>query len=240
MATQEHTITWSILPQEVAGYELVEVTDENLSQYPAVSESGWYYVLLMDFQFRIHLRWGTLGSAPGMTQAIYDQFNLRVVTSQTELIYNFNDLKDAISVATDPSADPQNPTSGSMNIANVWKYNLDGSLIHYTVEEIEGGDGTIRTDNLDEGDYFKISYDNTAAPNFGSVTDRIHNGGTLYLTLTGTKTYDSEKVCWMNERRRAEPTDREAGSSCGVIVQGKVIRRLLRCMMQKVISLSLI
>ena len=207
---QEHTITWSILPQEVAGYELVEVTDENLSQYPAVSESGWYYVLLMDFQFRIHLRWGTLGSAPGMTQAIYDQFNLRVVTSQTELIYNFNDLKDAISVATDPSADPQNPTSGSMNIANVWKYNLDGSLIHYTVEEIEGGDGTIRTDNLDEGDYFKISYDNTAAPNFGSVTDRIHNGGTLYLTLTGTKTYDSEKV-WLDERTEESRADRPGG-----------------------------
>ena len=42
-----------------------------------------------------------------------------------------------------------------------------------------------------------MSYDNSAAPNYGAVTDKIHNGGTLYLTLTGTTEYKAEKV-WLD------------------------------------------
>ena len=40
--------------------------------------------------------------------------------------------------------------------------------------------------------------DNASAPNFGSATDRLYSGGTLYLTLTGRKTYDAHKV-WLDE-----------------------------------------
>ncbi|MFR7991283.1 MAG: hypothetical protein ACLU5F_11880, partial [Anaerovoracaceae bacterium] len=67
-----HTISWRFEPQQVDGYELVEVTDANINTYPSVSRTGWYYVLLTDFTFDVQLRWGTLGSAPGISQAIYD------------------------------------------------------------------------------------------------------------------------------------------------------------------------
>ena len=194
-----HTISWRFEPQQVDGYELVEVTDANIDTYPSVSRTGWYYVLLTDFTFDVQLRWGTLGSAPGISQAIYDNFDLHVsVTGQEEQIYNLNSIKESIDVTADSSSDPDNPTSGSMTIHDTWKYNLDGSLISYTVEEVEDGDGKIETENLQDGDYFKISYDNTSAPNFGSVTDKIHNGGTLYLTLSGKKDYQSKKV-WLDD-----------------------------------------
>ncbi len=194
-----HTISWRFEPQQVDGYELVEVTDANIDTYPSVSRTGWYYVLLTDFTFDVQLRWGTLGSAPGISQAIYDNFDLHVsIAGQEEQIYNLNSIKESIDVTADSSSDPDNPTSGTMTIHDTWKYNLDGSLISYTVEEVEDGDGKIETENLQDGDYFKISYDNTSAPNFGSVTDKIHNGGTLYLTLSGKKDYQSKKV-WLDD-----------------------------------------
>ena len=40
--------------------------------------------------------------------------------------------------------------------------------------------------------------DNSAAPNFGSVTDKAHNGGRIYLTLTGKTDYDAYKI-WLDE-----------------------------------------
>ena len=77
------------------------------------------------------------------------------------------------------------------------------------MEEISGGGGRITIPSLESGDYFAISYDNSAAPNFGSVTDKVHKGGTMYLTLTGLQNYSADKV-WLDggseEMKSQRPT----------------------------------
>lgn len=191
-----HTVEWSVTPQDVQGYTLVDVAD--LSDYPSVSHIGWYYVLQTDVDLDMLLRWGTLGSAAGITDAIMNHFNLVVHTGRQTQTYRLSELRDMITGEYHPSEDPNNPTSGTLTIQNTWKYNLDGTMISYTVEEIDGGDGKIVLDTLEEGDYFAISYDNTNVPNFGSVTDKVHNGGTLIFTLTGRKDYQATKV-WLDD-----------------------------------------
>ena len=46
--------------------------------------------------------------------------------------------------------------------------------------------------------YFLVSYDNTSAPNVGSITTEVYDGGTAYVTLTGTTTYQAKKV-WADD-----------------------------------------
>lgn len=193
--TTQHSITWSLEAPDVEQYSFVDVDD--LESYPSASNGlGWYYVLETDVSFQVKLRWGDLGSAPGITDAILKNFQLVVQTSEEISKYTLKELEDVIKTALDPSADPENPTSGKISIHNAWKYNLDGTLINYTVEKID--DSKITVDSLEQGDYFAPSYDNTAAPNFGSAVDKVHPGGTLILTLTGTKQYISTKV-WLDE-----------------------------------------
>ena len=205
-----HTIEWKIVPAEAESYALVEVTDENLDQHTSISETGWYYVLKTDFSFELCLRWGTLGQAPGIQNAILNQFNFIVSYGQTNIPYLLKDVQN-IDVTFAPSEDPANPTRGTLTIQDAWKYNLDGSRISYSVEQREEGSGKIELPGvLDEGDYFAISYDNSAAPNFGSVTDKLHNGGTIYLTLTGKTDYQAAKV-WLDENTEEAAAKRPTG-----------------------------
>ena len=192
-----HTVQWRITAPQVPGYICTEVTDENHEDYPSAATTGWYYVLKSDFTFRVQMRWGDLGSAPGITEAIFNALELAVKTSVTTERFSLNDLRDFIDVSIDPSEDPDNPTSATLKIGDIWKYNLDGSRITLTVETKEGIGNGLVVGNLPEGDYFALSFDNTGAPGFGSVTDKVHDGGTLYLTLTGTRGYEAQKV-WLD------------------------------------------
>ncbi len=199
-----HTVEWKILPREINGYDLTDVTEENLPQNPSVTRTGWYYTLLADFVFEINLRWGTLGSAPGIADAILENFAFYWHTSGgiqgSSVLF---DMQDQFELA--PGTGGDNPTNGIITIHNTWKYNLDGSQITYYIKEIPSSNGIV-TSNLESGDFFKPSYDNTSAPNFSSVTDRVHNNGKLIFTLTGTEEYNSYKV-WLdddNEQNRPE------------------------------------
>lgn len=202
----QHEITWSIESPEVEKYAFVNV--DRVEDYPSISRLGWYYVLQTDVSFDVKLRWGSMGSAPGISDAIFKNFNLVVKTSQEMREYTLEELKDAIEISREPSQDPDNPTSGSITIHNTWKYNLDGTAMHFTVEK--NSDAKITIDSLDEGDYFAPSYDNSAAPNFGSIVDKVHPGGTLILTLTGTKEYVSSKV-WLDEGTKEAIASRPTG-----------------------------
>lgn len=51
------------------------------------------------------------------------------------------EMKDQMKIEEDPDGDPDNPTSGTVTVSGLWKYNLDGSRINYSVEETREGDG---------------------------------------------------------------------------------------------------
>lgn len=202
-----YEVNWTITPPKVDGYDLTEVTEENLNEYTSVSEPGWYYTLLDEFTFDVQIRWGDLGSAAGITDATLGHLDFIVdIEGQDERsMGTLLQLEKEGVLEIETAADQDNPTSGTVTISNTWKYNLDGTLIQYSIMEDADGqgaepDGKIYLEEgvLDEGDYFNMTYDNTAAPNYGSVTDRIHNGGKLYLTLTGATEYEAHKV-WLDE-----------------------------------------
>ena len=124
------------------------------------------------------------------------------------------------------------PPAGTVTVSGLWKYNLDGSRINYSVEETREGDGKgdgrldaddgIAAGVLPEGDYFQISYDNSSTPNVGTEVGKLYDGGSLYLTLTGVKDYQASKV-W--ETRRIRITARQVNSSCGVTEPGRATQR---------------
>lgn len=164
-------------------------------------------------------RWGNLGGAEGIAEAIYNSFDFVVDTNYTasSLRRLLAEMKDQMKIEEDPDGDPDNPTSGTVTVSGLWKYNLDGSRINYSVEETREGDGKgdgrldaadgIAAGALPEGDYFQISYDNSSTPNVGTEVGKLYDGGSLYLTLTGVKDYQASKV-WEDA---ADPDHRPAG-----------------------------
>ena len=134
----QHTVEWQIEPAACEGYAIQKVEQEELPQFPSAGgKAGWYYVLQTDLTFGVRLRWGTLGSAPGISQAIAGHFALTVQTGQASSQYLLADLGDDLVIERDPSSDPNNPTSGTMKIGNAWKYNLDGTQIDVYKRQIE-------------------------------------------------------------------------------------------------------
>lgn len=217
----ESRVEWIMGPSEgVDGYSPVEVNNGNVSEYPSAGDNyGWYYVLEDEFDFRVQLRWGNLGGAEGIAEAIYNSFDFVVDTNYTasSLRRLLAEMKDQMKIEEDPDGDPDNPTSGTVTVSGLWKYNLDGSRINYSVEETREGDGKgdgrldaadgIAAGALPEGDYFQISYDNSSTPNVGTEVGKLYDGGSLYLTLTGVKDYQASKV-WEDA---ADPDHRPAG-----------------------------
>ena len=141
----ESRVEWIMGPSEgVDGYSPVEVNNGNVSEYPSAGDNyGWYYVLEDEFNFRVQLRWGNLGGAEGIAEAIYNSFDFVVDTNYTasSLRRLLAEMKDQMKIEEDPDGDPDNPTSGTVTVSGLWKYNLDGSRINYSVEETREGDG---------------------------------------------------------------------------------------------------
>ena len=220
-------VTWTVAPPQVQGYVLTEVTKENMGEYPSVNDNcGWYYVLQDTVTFEFGLRWGTLKELDGITNAVLTAFQLRASyegNSPDEISNQLIDLIGGEEVelqfqywdeATgdwapwgEDTAKEKDPTRARLVISNAWRYNLDGSPVTYKVSaaygEVEGGD-KLYTGGLEENDYFLISYDNTNSTNHGSATDGAYNGGTVYLTLTGTIDYTAQKV-WRDNDEGSRP-----------------------------------
>ena len=214
--TSYYRVEWKLEPSyeltgDWASYSLMEVTEENKEAY-GVEETGWYYVLLTEFDFNLTFRWGELTGAQGIVNAVLDTLSMTVVYSgKVQNTFQLSDMSDEnITINRDDGTDPDNPTSGSIKIKGLWKYRLDGTEITYWISDPAGeGEEKDRIDmddlkltndqkeQLEAGDYFSIIYDNTEAPNFGAVTDRVHDNGSVYLTLSGETEYEATKK-WLD------------------------------------------
>ena len=197
-------------------YIPVDVNQDNVEDYPSAKDQlGWYYVLTDEFSFDVQLRQGDRTAADSITDALYQTFLFSVDTGYdtTTATYLLDTIREVLDVNSDVGADSGDP-SGTITISGLWKYNLDGSRIEYSVEEAPNGDGRLDTDDgiqdnvLDAGDWFQISYDNSGAPNVGSEVDKVYDGGILYLTLTGTKDYSATKV-WEDQADSSHRPDGE-------------------------------
>ena len=210
-----YKITWTIEPPATVpeGYTLVEITDENIADYPSAGDNyGWYYILTDDFSFTLDLR---NGDDPNPTKeqvlALLKQFEFHWQYGTTKKFSTFDALVETGHFTYDPE-------TGKVTISGIWVYNVDGSPITYWVEEKgteEEAPGTITREDLagtaadellGEGDWLTISYSNTDVPNAGTITDQVRNGGQLSLTLSGTAEYNATKV-WLDEGAEdARPT----------------------------------
>lgn len=202
-----YKVEWTAVPQEVNGYALVEVTEENQDDYPSINgQLGWYYMLETDFTFQIDLHCGTVEAATDkIRERLTEQFELNLsYGAGKSQSFKLDDIGEVNFSVTEVEDHPTNNALWEGTISGLWKYNLDGSLIHANVAEINSeknpADGKLDVPDstiLGEGDYFAISYDNADAPNYGAVTDCIHDGGTLDLTLAGETEFTATKE-WLD------------------------------------------
>ena len=192
-----YEIEWTIAPKDVADYSLVNVTEDTLTEWDNVSsitEAGWYYMLNTDFSFNVVLRQGGKNGTDEIAKAVKDHFRMDVSCEGKNL--------NGVGIVKEPTLNFNGSSTAEMTYQNVWKYNLDGARITYDVVEREGvAKDKIVVDSLDStvtGDYFALTYDNSNSANYGAVTDKIHENGTLYLTLTGKTGYEAKKV-WLDQ-----------------------------------------
>lgn len=166
------------------------------------SPPGWYYVLKRDLTFNMVLRVGTIPSTEESKKSfrnkILDNFRFTAFWNVGDEQKTQISILRAMGKYVQITEDNDNLT---LTVAGVWKYNLDGSLITYKVDQLpesEGGTtpGRLPLENMGE-DYLAITYDNSDVPNFGSIEDALYSGGTLKLTLTGNTEFEAYKV-WMD------------------------------------------
>lgn len=169
------------------------------------SPPGWYYVLKRDLTFNMVLRDGTIPS----TEESKKSFRNKILDNfRFTAFWNVGDeQKTQISILRAMAKEERNVQitedndNLTLTVAGVWKYNLDGSLITYKVDQLpesEGGTtpGRLPLENMGE-DYLAITYNNSNVPNFGSIEDALYSGGTLNLTLTGNTEFEAYKV-WLD------------------------------------------
>lgn len=194
---REFEVEWKVDPKAVNGYDREDVTEENLNtmkdKYECdLTEPGWYYVLKTEFAFDVAVRQGNKTDMSGIADAVKGHFQLMASCGENKEFHE--KLKGPTETLNFTNGNP----NSKMTYGNLWKYNLDGSRITYRVEEKEGTEeGKVEVQRL-VPDYFAISYDNSEAPNYGAVVNKIHDGGTLYLTLTGKTDYEAVKK-WNDE-----------------------------------------
>lgn len=207
-------------------YAFFELNEENLDDVVASGrvpasitnnkQFGWYYILRTDVTFNVQVNWGDHGTESNHTaleKALFETYSLHVASgSSTGSLHESYTLKE-LDQESDGEfgawvdfqhAEPgSGPANGILTIHNTWKYQLDGTPMNYTVHSgkeaappAEGPENIIPPE-LEEGDYFKVEYDNTAAPNHGSDTSQLWPGGTIKLTLTGKTDYTANKI-WLD------------------------------------------
>ena len=219
--TQIRYFEWQIVPPEVEGYTLTEITDDNVED-SLTGEMGWYYQLNTDFNFDLTIRWGTRGNEdgqPGIADAIYDSVELVVrYGGGKEERATLKELIDLGILATDLDKTEENTIENTSycTINNLPKYDTNGNLISYTVEPRKAteeepwrGDGRLDSNELPDmgNEWYAVSYDNTGTVH-GSVTNVIHDGGTIYFTLSGETSFSASKE-WLDQNRSAD--DRPTG-----------------------------
>lgn len=194
-------VKWELRPKTVEGYELREVTQQEINDdiYTSIDAPGWYYVLLTDVKFDIRVNAAAISNHYStLATAIRKYFHLGVDTNgdgNLERNPTLEELEGDAQVDID-GITPDNNT-GRLTISDTWKYNLDGTPIVYTVHSPEGGgllsDREELQGVLEVGDRLVVNFDNTNAPNYGSDTSALHPDGELVITLKGETDYNATK-----------------------------------------------
>lgn len=206
----ERSVSWRFVPKDgAAGYAMVEVNEENADQYPSAGEKyGTYFVLETSMDFYVRIYRGDNQGGQGLRDAFYDQFHLHAQYGDKKDLYFQLAQMLADGHVRDNYGDGKDPDCITVTVDGLWRYNLDNTRISYSIKEgevtdaaTEPAEGDGKVDSVavpEEGDYFAIGYDNGEVPNYGDATDAVYGGGTVKLTLSGTRKWDATKV-WLDD-----------------------------------------
>jgi hypothetical protein len=204
-------VSWRVVFNRAPeSYTMVEVTPENAGNYSSVEDQyGTYYVLETSLTFTARIYQGNSEyDIEVIRDAFLEQFYLDAsYTGGQHQYFQLADVRDDGHYK--PVENPDDPSLISVTVTNLWRYNLDNTRINYSIREGTPEDEIdyrlTGVDGLDEGDYFSVSYDNSAVPSFSSETTAVYSGGLLKLTLTGTMEYHATKV-WLDDGETERPT----------------------------------
>lgn len=209
-----HTMTleWQVVPKEVSGYELTNSYDLPKPGEPPYDvqpekNTGWYYVLLTDFTFDFDIRQGELGLQEEVMEEVLTSLNFKAEWGEDGSV---DSTLEAIEGRVKISYDTDKPSTGTVTVGDLPKYNFNGSRVSYKVYDAraeEAGKGTIDLDNPGE-DFFDFRFDNTNVATVGSDEENLHDGGSLILTLTGTTDYEARKI-WLDKANQSGRPDLE-------------------------------
>lgn len=199
--TTTYTIDWTFEAPEVEGYRLEVGQGE---------DNTWTYTLTEDFAFTLAMKRGYPGESLSNDQvmALLSQFAFRGQTNVTgQTSEPFALLEEDLAKLTIESAGDDTYT---ITIPGLAAYDADNAPLVYWVTEKDSTDKDKVTyseldeayaDALlpegDEGDYYKIAYDNAGVADAGSSTTATYSGGKLTLTLTGVTQYQATKI-WLD------------------------------------------
>lgn len=220
-ATVYDDIQWEVVPAAANGYQLTEVTREDIgsgeSIYTGLTEPGWYYVLMEDIVFDLAFRKGGNAVDETVAEDVIKKnfyFNVEYRQDVRESI-DLTDEEHSGRFDIDVEVDSENK-NGKCSMTGVPKYNLDGTRITYSMEDKFEDEDKILVDDFEDvpgfekGDYYSIIYDNTAVPGFSAQTDQLYDGGTMYLTLAGTRDYEAAKI-WLDDGEDETVDNRPTG-----------------------------
>lgn len=199
-----YTIDWTFEAPEVEGYRL-EVGEGE--------DTTWTYTLTEDFTFTLAMKRGypegTLSN--GQVMALLSQFAFQGQTNVTgQTSEPFALLEEDLAKLTIESAGDDTYT---ITIPGLAAYGKNNAPLVYWVTEKDSTDkdkvtyeelaSTGHSETLlpegegENGDYYKIAYDNAGVADAGSSTTATYSGGKLTLTLTGVTQYQATKI-WLD------------------------------------------
>ena len=199
----EAKVQWRILPPEANN--VPKLPDYYLHQPD--NDEGWYYLKKQEVTFNIDFR-----------DAVYDE---KITAEEVKQL-----IEKHFVLYTQPGADPDTEVKwneidweveGSngnftLKLENAVYYTINNEVVHYYLLANSEMGGTIPINEdwpgNDQGDSYRIEYDNHDNPNVGTVTDKVYSGGTLVLTREGTVEYNATKI-WITPENRKE--NRPAG-----------------------------
>lgn len=198
-----YTIDWTFEAPAVEGYSLKVGEGENPT---------WTYTLTEDFTFTLAMKRGYPEGflSNDQVMALLRQFAFRGQTNVTgQTSEPFALLEEDLAKLTIESAGDDTYT---ITIPGLAAYDADNAPLVYwvtekaestapdkvTYEELTECQDTLLPEGKGEnGDYYKIAYDNAGVADAGSSTTATYSGGKLTLTLTGVTQYQATKI-WLD------------------------------------------
>ena len=208
-----HTLTWRTaheLPVE-GPYEPVTVTDGNAASYPSAQGNGVYYMLLTDLAFQVNTRRGTQAIDEGVRELLDTSLTLHVETDREKREYLLGNLITSEVTYIEDTDTADGICNDVLQISPTWKYNLDGSLIEYRLSAAAGSLPLDGVAGAAQGDSLTVDYRNDGVPNHAGKTDAAYPGGSVNLTLTGTRGYEAQKV-WLDDGSAEAAAQRPEGT----------------------------